>query len=175
MRWPCPVLGCATETRATRTECAWEEWSKAARASALTADRTEPKEEQSWDSEIGVWRRTESEKPNTTSSGGNSKSTGSGALGLGPKTPTAEAKMNKSSTTDYQDYPKIKRKINSSHKVQEQIFKLKSNTIHTPRRSPSSLPHLIRMKIGFLLTSTLQMRNEILKWLRSPIPPGSYI
>jgi hypothetical protein len=106
-----------TETRATGTECAWEEWSQAARAGALTVDRTEPKEEQSWDGETGVWRRTESKKPSTTSSGGNSKSTGGDALGLGTKTPAAEAKTNKSNTTDYQNYPKIKQKIKSSHKV----------------------------------------------------------
>jgi hypothetical protein len=77
------VLGCMTETRATGTECAWEEWSQAARAGALTVDRTEPKEEQSWDGETGVWRRTESKKPTTTSSGGNSKSTGGDALWAG--------------------------------------------------------------------------------------------
>jgi hypothetical protein len=37
-------------------------------------------------------------------------------------TPAAEARTTDNSTTDYQDYPKINGKANSSHEVQEQIF-----------------------------------------------------
>jgi hypothetical protein len=68
---------------------------------------------------------------------------GDGALELGPKASAAEAETNASNTTDYQDYPKMNQKINSSHEVREQNFQLKTNTIHTPQRSPSSLSLLI--------------------------------
>jgi hypothetical protein len=45
------------------------------------------------------------------------------------------------STTDYQIYPKINRKTNSSHELYEQNFQLKSNTIRT--QVTAFPPHLI--------------------------------